>query len=150
MKTSLYPIFILFVISSCTNSQKLIDKGKYTKAYTLLSKKLSQRRIQKEDVQSFEHLCTLLKQKEEQQLQELYDQKNRKKWPRIYEFAIEIRERQRSVQIIESKVLQKGFGISIPYIQIQDVIDLAATESASLFYDQAEKYFNTADRKSVV
>ena len=140
---------VLFVLNSCTNTQKLIDNGNYDEAIEYATKKLRGKTKKKAKyVAALEDGFRKANARDMKRLNHL--RKNAidrpENWERIFDIAQQIDDRQRLIDPLLPVIDKEGYQASFKFIHTETIVAEAKKEAAEFLYNKANTQLDLAEQ----
>ncbi|MBK8954819.1 MAG: hypothetical protein IPM34_04580 [Saprospiraceae bacterium] len=138
MKKLIYAFCLMFIISSCGNVQKMIDRGDYDQAIDYAVNKLSgNKKRDKEMVLALEYAFKKAQEKDLAMERTLKSQDDDEKWSRIYIIHERIENRQRKIEPFVPLEAEDGYRASFHFVNIQELKKESKKNTADFLYQSA-------------
>ena len=140
---------ILFIFSSCTNTQKLIDNGNYDEAIEYATRKL--RGKTKKKAKYVAALETGFRKANVRDMKRLnHLRKNAierpQNWERILDIADQIDERQRLIDPLLPVIDKEGYQANFKFVHTASILSEAKNEAAEVLYKSALAHLKKAEQ----
>ncbi len=143
MKSILSPLVILLFFA-CGNAEKLLDNGNPDKALEIVLKRLDGNKVKYKDVLSFEKAFNQVTNRDKIALDNLKYISGDDRWPRIFDAAIDIQDRQDRVYPILQNLDDFAIPVDITFLELEETIEEARENSAKYFYNLGMAYLQDA------
>ncbi len=130
-------LLVVFLISSCSVNQSLLESGQYDALIVKEIKKLRGKRNKKEkDIKFLEEAYARAIKKDLKKIERLKTENNKENWPTILGIYHKIDRRQESVAPLLPLVSKDGYYAQIEFYDIDAMIVEARLETASFLYNE--------------
>lgn len=143
MKTFYY-LFILILVISCANPQKLVEYAEYEKALMVTTKRLKKGKAKWKNLDAFEKSFRELTEQDALYVKTLRAEGKPAVWPAIYDKAVLISDRQRKVAPVLDRLDGSNFEPVVSLYPADALLEEAADNSARYFYAGALEFLVTA------
>ena len=151
IKTSTMMVFLalVMILSSCTNTKRLVEQGRYDEAVEFASRKLAGKKKKKEKyVTMLENAFQKATARDMKRIAKL--ERKDGNWDKIIDVYGVIRDRQEMVEPLLPLIGKKGYHASFQFVKV-DALELAAMKkSANFHYSLGLDYLVDAERGSKI
>lgn len=138
------PLITILILGACANPAKLLEAGKYAQALKVSSRQLQNGRVKAAELAALENAFYLLTQADSQQIDELKATGHPDIWPKIYDLALEIRDRQTKLETLKNHLAESGYFPELNFFPAAALVTEAAQKSALYHYASAQGHLPLA------
>ena len=151
IKTTTMTVLLAMVIflSSCTNTKKLVEQGRYDEAVEFATNKLAGKKKKKEKyVTLLENAFDKATARDMKRIAKL--ERKDGNWDKIVDIYRVIRERQEMVEPLLPLIGKKGYHASFRFVKVDDLELAAMKKSANFHYQDGLDLLSDAERGSKI
>ena len=138
------PLITILILGACANPAKLLEAGKYAQALKVSSRQLQNGRVKAAELAALENAFYQLTQADSQQIDELKATGRPDIWPKIYDLALEIRDRQTKLETLKNHLAESGYFPELNFFPAAALVTEAAQKSALYHYASAQGHIPLA------
>lgn len=136
-------------LSSCVNTQKLIDQGRYDEAIEFATKKLTGKNKKKAKyVRALENGFRKANKRDMKRIAKLEKQSGN--WVRIVDLYQDIRHRQELVEPLLPVIDKEGYHAEFQFVKVDHLEAMAMEKAAESLYASAERHLEDAENGSKI
>jgi hypothetical protein len=137
---------LVTLLMACNRPQKLLEKGKYEKAFQSSSQRLSRGKIKTKDINTFEESFNYLMHRDSSRIAALKAKGNPKVWLDIHHQIDEIATIDRKAQKVSDRLLRKGHFTQLNFLPIKDWQEEADRNVALYYYEEGQELVPEAEQ----
>ena len=146
MKNLVYLLSFIFILSSCTSVNKLVEDGKYDEAITLATKKLKGKKKKKTKyVEALQKAVNKATENDMNDIAYLREQNKPENWDRIHSKLLSIDRRQKIVKPLLPLMSEDGYQAKFNFVRVEPMIIEAEKSSAGYHYDEGLRLMKKAE-----
>lgn len=147
MKKLLQLSTLLFLITGCTNVQKLIDRGDYDQAiHKLVSKMAGKKNKKHEDVLALEYAFQKAQDRDIRLERALRNEGEQANWSKIYNVHVKISDRQNLIEPLLPLQTSEAYEASFKFINIDELRKESKKNTADFYYQSALQLIDESRR----
>lgn len=132
-------LFIFLCFVSCTNVQKMIDRGQYDRAINHLTHKMAgQKKRDKEKVLALEFAFKKAQETDLKNEMALRNMDDADKWNRMYALHTQMEERQSKIEPFLPLVADDGYQASFHFVNLTELKKESKRNAADFYYQSAQ------------
>jgi hypothetical protein len=144
MKNLLLFATLAVLITACTSTEKLIEKGDYDSLVFLATKKLSGKKKKDVYVQALEKGFEKLTRRDMAHIEDLKTSNTAEDWEDIINIANEIDHRQEKIEPFLPLVSESGYHAKFTFVHTNTIISEAKTNAILLYEKRLDDYIASA------
>lgn len=130
---------VLFLFCSCSNPQKILEKGDPNRALTLCLKKLKNGKVKSEHLHTFQKAFKIVTKRDRADIDRMRNSGKPSIWPVVYRKVSEVSSRQYAAESVENRLRNEGFKVNLNYLPTERLRAEAAENSAIYYYARAQE-----------
>lgn len=136
---------LLLATSSCKVAQKMVEKGDYDGAISMLTKKLAGKKKKKAKyVQALELAFEGATERDMAQIKSLRKEGRGENWKRIYDIQQKMKRRQRQVSPLLPLYDEDGYRADFRFVKVDDMLNETRRKGAEFSYTKAQQLLKDA------
>ena len=140
---------LVMILSSCTNTKKLVEQGRYDEAVEYATNKLAGKKKKKEKyVSLLENAFEKATARDMKRIAKL--ERKDGNWDKIIDVYGVIRERQEMVEPLLPLIGKKGYHANFNFVKVDELELAAMKKSANFHYQDGLAYLSDAERGSKI
>ncbi len=145
MKTKyFYLSLVALCFLSCDASRRLIERGRYEKAYELSLKQLHYGKVKLKQIVNLEVSFKKLNERDEQDILLKKSQGQAAEWPAIHHLYMRLRLRQKALLPVMRRLDGLGYKLMIDWVSWEEEIKEATDNTALYYYTEAQNNLKAA------
>lgn len=146
MKTLLYTLTLVTLLSSCRSIEKMVDKGEYDEAIEFATKKLAGKKKKKtKHVQGLEEAYNKINRRDLDQIAYLDGENHPENWEKIEAIYDRISERQEKIQPFLPLISKEGYEGYFPMLDAHALKRTARDNAAEYYYAEGKSLLFEAE-----
>lgn len=147
MRKIIHFLLIVFVVASCTSSQKLMQKGRYDEAIQKSVKKLMKNPNNREEILTLDRAYNIANERDLERIRFLKVEANPRNLDEMLNRYVRLKNRQTLVRTVTPLELPDRT-ISYPYVDYDEEIVTAKSGAAEYFYANAQKLLQENEKEA--